>query len=58
MPDQMNLDHLDLIYCEFQKYEVMAMSVVGGPPKEKKTRSASYRATKHIEGTFLISDCY
>ena len=36
MPDQMNLDHLNLIYCEFQKYEVMAMSVVGGQPKEKK----------------------
>ena len=29
----MNFDHLKLPYCEFQNYEVMAMSVVGGQPK-------------------------
>ena len=30
MPNKMNLDYLTLFYCEFQKYEVMAMCVVGG----------------------------
>ena len=29
MPDKMNLD-----YCEFQNYEFMTMSVVGGQPKK------------------------
>ena len=33
MLDNINLDHLKLLYCEFQKYEVMTMSVVGGQPK-------------------------
>ena len=35
-----------LLYCEFQKYEVMAMSVVGGQPKKKShTRiTCSYNA--------------
>ena len=32
------------------------MSVVGGQPKKKKHANTSYRATKHIERTFLISD--
>ena len=32
MPDKMNLK---LLYCEFQKYEVMTMSIVSGQPKEK-----------------------
>ena len=36
MPDNMNLDYLKLRYREFQKYEVMIMSVVGGQPKKKK----------------------
>ena len=38
MPDKMNLDvdYLKLQYREFQKYEVMNMSVVGGLPKKKK----------------------
>ena len=26
MPDKMNLDCLNLLYCEFQKYEVMTMT--------------------------------
>jgi len=34
MPEKMNLDNLKLPYCEFQKYEVMTMSVVGGQPKK------------------------
>ena len=40
MQDKMNLDYLTtkLFYCEFQKYEVMTRSVVGGQPK--KTRKS------------------
>jgi len=30
----MNLDYLKLHYGEFQKYEVMTMSVVGSQPKK------------------------
>ena len=55
MPDKMNLDYLKLLYCEFQKYEVMNFSVVGGHPK-KKHANPNYKATKHIERTFLTSD--
>ena len=52
----MNLDHLKLLYCKFQKYEVMTMSAVGDAPK--KYANSSYKAAKHIERTFLISDYY
>ena len=31
-----DVDYLQLLYCEFQQYEFMTMSVVGGQPK--KTR--------------------
>ena len=55
MPDKMNLD-LKLLDCEFQKYEVTTMSVVGGQPK--KHANPSYKETKHIEHTFLTSDYY
>ena len=37
-------------------YEVIITSVVGGQPKNKC--SPSYKATKHIKRTFLISDYY
>ena len=37
MPDKMNLSQ-QLLYSEFQKYEVMTMSVVRGPPKKKTTK--------------------
>ena len=50
----MNLDYLKLLYCEFQKYDVTTMSVEGQPKKHANT---SYQATKHMEHTFLISDC-
>ena len=40
-------------YSKFQNCEVMAMSVVGGQPKTHA--NLSYKATKHIERTFLIS---
>ena len=50
MPDKMNLDYIKLLNCEFQKHEFMTMSVVGGHA------NPSYKATKHTEGTFLISD--
>ena len=56
MPDRMNLDYLKLLNSEFQKYEVMIMSVVGGQPKKKKHGNTSYKATNHIQRTFLISD--
>ena len=56
MPDQMNLDYLKLLFSEFQKYEVTTMSLVGGQPK--KHANPSYKATKHIERIFLISDYY
>ena len=44
MPDKMNLDYLKLLYCEFQKDEVMNMSVVGGQPK--KTRKFQLKSNK------------
>ena len=56
MPDKMSLDNPKLLYCEFQKYEVMTTSVLGG--QSKKHANPSYKATKHIEHTFLISDYY
>ena len=49
MPDKMNLDYVKLRHCEFQKYKVMTMSVVGGQPG--KHANTSYKATKHIECT-------
>ena len=46
-----------LIFCDFQKYEVMAMSVVGGESKKRKSHTnPSYNTKKHIQRTFLISD--
>ena len=33
MLDKVKFDYLKLLYCEFQKYEVM--TVVGGQPKKK-----------------------
>ena len=56
MPDKMDLDYLKLLYCEFQKYEVMTMSVVGGQPK--RHANPNYKATKHIKRAFPISDYY
>ena len=55
MPDKVNLDYLKLVKCEFQKYEVLTMSVAGGQPQKKKKKRAkpSYKATKHIERTSL-----
>ena len=46
-------EYLKLLYVESQKYEVMTMSVVGGRPK-KNDANPSYKATKHIERTFLL----
>ena len=37
MPVKMNLDYLQLLCCEFQKYKNMNMPVLGGQPKKKKT---------------------
>ena len=43
-PDKMNLDYLKLLYCEFQKYEVMTMSLGGGQPK--KARKSQLQGNK------------
>ena len=56
MPEDMNLDYLNLVYCEFQKYKVMTIFVVGGQPKIRA--NTSYKTTKHIEHNCLISDYY
>ena len=56
MSDNVNLDYLKLLYCEFQKPKVMTMAVVRGQPK--KHANPTYKATKHIQCTFLISDYY
>ena len=37
MPDKMNSNYLKLLYCEFQNYEVMTMSVEGGHRKKYNT---------------------
>ena len=55
MPDTVNLNYLKLLYCEFQKYEVMTISVVGDQPK-KQHANPSYKATRHVDRTTLISD--
>ena len=49
MPDKMNLDYLKLLYCEFQKYEVMTMSVVGDQPN-KKCKSLIITSSYFIKG--------
>ena len=58
MPDKMNLDYFNLLYCEFQKYEVMTTSVEGG--QQKKPQNTQIPAIKQqntdIERTFQNSD--
>ena len=56
MPGKINSDHVKLLDCKFQKYEVMTMSVVGDQPK--KHINTSYKATKHVERAVLISDYF
>ena len=55
MPDKMN--HLKLLYCEFQRYEVMTMSVVGGQSK-KNTQIPVYISNKthrtHFSNLWLL----
>jgi len=39
-PVKMNLDYLKLLCCDFQKYKVMTISVMGGHKKKiKKTKT-------------------
>ena len=57
MKDKMNSNDLKLLYCEFQNYEVMTMSVEGGHPK-KKHLNRCYKAAKQIDRIFLVSDYY
>ena len=45
---QINLDHLKLLYGEFQKCEVITMSVAGGQPN--KHANPSSKVTKHTNG--------
>ena len=54
MPDKISLNYLKLLY--YEKYEVVTLCEGGGQPK--KNAKPSYKATKHIERTFLISDYY
>jgi len=50
MPDKMNLDS----GCLIVKHEAMTMSLVGEEAKKKKAHAnLGYKATKHIERTFL-----
>ena len=52
MPENINLDYPKVLYCEIHNYEVMTMFALGAP--QKKHAKPSYKATKHIECTFLI----
>ena len=49
----MKLDYLKLLYCEFQKYEIMNMSVVGGQQKNPVIKQQNTSET-----AFLISDSF
>ena len=44
-----------MLYCKFQKYEVMTMSVVEGQPKSHE--NATNKATRHVERTFTRLVC-
>ena len=46
MPDKLNLDYLKLLDCEFQKYEAMTMSVVGGQPNNTQKRETQIPVIK------------
>ena len=50
----MNLEYLKLLYCEFQKYVVMTLSVVGG--QQKNTQIPVIRQQNASKAFFLISD--
>ena len=53
MLDNMNLDYLKLLYCEFQMEQVMTMYLVGGQPKKKKkTRKNQLWPTKTHRAPF------
>ena len=54
MPNKMNLDvgYLKLQYREFQKYEVMNMSVEGGLPK--KRNNTQIPVIKHQNTTHAL----
>ena len=53
MPEKMNLDYFKLLCCEFQKYETVC-SRWSAEKKKSKHANTSYKATKHIERTFLM----
>ena len=53
MANKMNLDYLKLLYCTFQKYEVMTRCVVGGQPKKKKTCKYELQSNKTHQTHFL-----
>ena len=52
--DEKQFFHLKLLYCEFQKYDAMTMSEVGGQPKKTFKSHLQYKATNHIERTNLL----
>ena len=50
MSDKMNLDHLKLFHCEFQKFQGMTMSEL----LLVSQKNPSYKETKHIERSSLL----
>ena len=52
MPDKMNY-----VYCEFQKYEIVTMSVVGGQPKNTQIPVIKQQNTSNALFQSLIITC-
>ena len=50
------VDHSKIKFISTHGYVISSMSVVGG--RSKKHANTTFKATKHIERTFLISDYY
>ena len=48
-----NFLHLKLCYCEFQKYEAMTMSEVGGQPKKHSRPTYSNNTPRPDTGKTL-----
>ena len=52
MPDTDEFS-LKLLYCEFQKHEVMTMSVVGSQPKKNKKQKNKTQISVYIKQSTL-----
>ena len=55
MPEKTNLHCLKLLYCEFKKYEVMTMSIVGSQPKKKKKTQIPVLRQQNASNTLFLS---